>query len=70
MSGYIVWFNGPTHWVAKGQTYTARSSPKAEIYATDECAKQLKFVSLILSDMNLQKSIMPPPIPVYIDNRA
>ena len=70
MSGYILWYNGPIHWVAKRQTYTARSSAEAEIYATDECAKQLKFVSLILSDMKLQRSIMPKPTPVYNDNRA
>ena len=70
MSGYMVWINGPIHWVAKRQTYTARSSAEAEIYATDECAKQIKYISLVLSDLQLKDRIMPRPTPIYNDNRA
>ena len=70
MLGYMVLVNGPIHWVAKRQTYTARSLAEAEIYATDECVKQLKYISLILSDLWLKRSIMPHPTPIYNDNRA
>ena len=70
MSGYIIWLNGPVHWVSRRQTYTARSSAEAEIYATDECAKQLRHLSLILSDIHLKRTFMPAPTPIYNDNRA
>ena len=70
MSGYILWLNGPIHWVLKRQTYTARSSAKAEIYATDECAKQIKYLSLILHDINLKDTFMKQATPIYNDNQA
>ena len=68
MSGYILWLNGQIHWVSKRQTYTARSLAEAEIYATDECAKQIKYLSLILHDINLKDTFMKQAIPIYNDN--
>ena len=41
LSGYLLLFGGPVHWMSKRQTITARSTTEAEIYATDECVKQL-----------------------------
>ena len=70
MSGYLMWLNGPLHWVSKRQTYTARSSAEAEIYATDECAKQIRFLSLILQDLKLKSTFMNGPTKLYNDNHA
>jgi Reverse transcriptase (RNA-dependent DNA polymerase). len=33
ISGFLLWFGGPLHWVSKRQSITARSSTEAEIYA-------------------------------------
>ena len=35
ISGYIIWYGGPIHWISKRQAITARSSAEAKIYATD-----------------------------------
>ena len=70
MSGYLMWLNGPLHWISKRQTYTARSSAEAEIYATDECAKQVKFLSHILKDLHLKRTFMPDATKLYNDNQA
>ena len=70
MSGFLIWLGGPIHWVAKRQTITARSSAEAEIYATDECVKQLLQLSYILDGLNLIDEIMPKPTTLYNDNNA
>ena len=70
MSGFLIWLGGPVHWVAKRQTITARSSAEAEIYATDECVKQLLQLSYILEGLNLLQDFMPKPTTIYNDNNA
>ena len=70
ISGYLLWFNGPLHWVSKRQTITARSTAEAEIYATDECVKSLIHLDMLVSGLGLQQHIMPRPILVLNDNAA
>ena len=70
MSGFLIWLGGPVHWVAKRQSITARSSAEAEIYATDECVKQLIQLSYIIDGLRLIESLMPTPTPIFNDNSA
>ena len=72
MSGFIIIQNGPIHWVSKRQKVTARSSAEAEIYATDECVKELLRLQHIINDMNTSHIYTPnkEPIQVYNDNNA
>ena len=70
VSGYVIWLGGPMHWVSKRQTITARSSAESEIYATDECVKQLQQLTHIIEELNVGDIVMPNPTPVYNDNAA
>jgi hypothetical protein len=70
LSGFLIYFGGPMHWVSKRQTITARSSAEAEIYATDECTKCLLQIHQIVDGLHLEKEIMPLPTTVYNDNSA
>ena len=72
MSGFIILTNGPSHWVSKRQKITARSSAEAEIYATDECVKELLRLQHMLTDLHLQHIFMPTskPIEIFNDNTA
>jgi hypothetical protein len=70
ISGYLIWLSGPLHWVSKQQTITARSSAEAEIYATDECTKQLIHLSFLIKGFHLINNIMKPPTAIYNDNTA
>ena len=70
MSGFLLWLGGSLHWVAKRQSITARSSAEAEIYATDECVKQLIHLSYIIDGIDMIETVMPSPTPVYNDNTA
>jgi hypothetical protein len=70
ISGYLIWLGGPLHWVSKRQTITARSSAESEIYATDECTKQLIHLSFLIEGFHLINNIMKPPTPIYNDNAA
>ena len=70
LSGYILWMNGPIHWVSKRQTITARSTAEAEIYATDECTKFILHLRHILEELGLTKTLMPKPTTIYNDNAA
>jgi deoxyuridine 5'-triphosphate nucleotidohydrolase len=70
ISGHIIWLGGPVHWTSKRQTITARSSAEAEIYATDECTKQLIQLSFILDDLPISLPIMTLPSIIYNDNSA
>eukprot|EP00957_Ditylum_brightwellii_P079783 6067724-Ditylum_brightwellii.AAC.1 len=53
ISGYLLWMNGPLHWVSKHQSITTRSSAEAEMYAMDECIKALLHINNILEDLGL-----------------
>ena len=70
MSGHIIHLHGPLHWQSKRQTITARSSAEAEIYATDECVRELIYIRKILKDLKLTKTFMKLPIPILNDNMA
>ena len=71
-SGFIIMQNGPIHWVSKRQKITARSSAEAEIYATDECVKELLRLTYIIQDMECTHIYTPThkPIQVFNDNNA
>ena len=70
LSGFLLWLQGPLHWVSKRQTMTARSSAEAEIYATDECVKCLLHLSFLVDGLDLQNELLPPPTTIYNDNMA
>ena len=71
MSGFIIFFNGPVHWCSKRQKITARSSAEAEIYATDECVKELLRMKHMSHDLRIDNILFPgEPINVYNDNSA
>ena len=70
LSGYLIWLGGPLHWSSKRQAITARSSAEAEIYATDECVKQLQHLHHIFEDLNVLPLTMPGTTDVYNDNSA
>jgi hypothetical protein len=70
ISGYLIWLGGPIHWISKRQPITARSSAEAEIYATDECTKQLIHLSYLVDGLDLTNDIMGPPTIIYNDNSA
>jgi deoxyuridine 5'-triphosphate nucleotidohydrolase len=70
ISGYLIWLGGPVHWLSKRQSITARSSAEAEIYATDECTKQLIHLSYLIDGLCLTNDLMHPPTTIYNDNSA
>ena len=57
-------------WSSKRQSFTARSSAEAEIYATDECAKNLLHLMNIINDLGLGDELLKEPIPIWNDNNA
>ena len=69
ISGHIIVLHGPLHWQSKHQTITARSSAEAEIYATDQCVKDLIYLRNILQDMQLL-DLIPKKTKIYNDNMA
>jgi dUTPase len=70
LSGFLIYFGGPMHWISKRQTITARSSAEAEIYATDECTKCLIHLHQIVDGLELTNDIMSLPTTIYNDNAA
>jgi hypothetical protein len=70
ISGHLLILNGPLHWSAKRQKITARSSAEAEIYATDECCKDILRTQHIIQDLNLEHIFLAPSTPLYNDNMA
>jgi len=57
-------------WTCKRQSFTARSSAEAEIYATDECAKNILHLLNIINDLGLTDSIINGPVDIWNDNNA
>ena len=70
LSGHLVWMNGPVHWSSKRQTITARSTAEAEIYATDECTKNILHFRHLLQDLNLMHIFAPHATTLHNDNAA
>jgi 5-deoxy-D-glucuronate isomerase len=72
MSGFVIFDNSPLHWMSKRQKITVRNSAKAEIYATDQCVKEILRIKHIFNDMDVKHLYMPTnePIQVYNNNAA
>jgi hypothetical protein len=70
VSGYLLWLGGPLHWSSKRQKITARSSAEAEIYATDECVKQIQYLRNIIHDMHTNHLLLSKTTTIYNDNMA
>ena len=70
MSGHVVCLHGPLHWLSKRQSLTSCSLAEAEIYATDECVKDIQYISHILADLDLSTKLIYEPILVLNDNMA
>ena len=68
MSGHIIFLYGPLHWQSKRQTITARSSAEAEIYATDECVRELTYLRKVYTDLGLLSTFLSNPISIKNDN--
>ena len=70
MSVLIGMFDGPLHWTSKRQNITASTSAEAEIYATDECVKDLIHFHILLLYLNLLEVFIREEytITVYNDN--
>eukprot|EP00957_Ditylum_brightwellii_P011596 876551-Ditylum_brightwellii.AAC.1 len=68
ISGFLLWINGPVHWISKCHQITARSSAEAEIYATDKCVKVLLHIKNILEDLGLKELIMGEMTKIYNGN--
>ena len=67
MSGFLITPNGPLHWSSKRQNNTARNSVEAEIYATNECIKELIYLHLLLLELSVLEVFIPnsDPFTVY-----
>ena len=70
ISGHIITLHGPVHWCSKRQSITARSSAESEIYATDECCKDILYLSQLIHDLNLQADLLDKTIHIYNDSMA
>ena len=70
LSGHLVWLCGPVHWVSKRQTITARSTAEAEIYATDECTKNILHIRHLLDDLHLLDTYAPAATILHNDIAA
>jgi len=70
ISGHVITLHGPIHWSSKRQKITARSSCEAEIYATDECLKDILHIRHIIQDLHLSQDILHTKTKIYNDNMA
>ena len=70
ISGHVLTFMGPLNWTSKRQKITARSSCEAEIYATDECVKDIIHLRHVIQDLDLEKELLHPKTKIYNDNMA
>ena len=70
ISGHIIFLYGPLHWQSKRQSITARSSAEAEIYATDECVRELTYIRNIFKNLGMQKEFFSKPINIFNDSMA
>lgn len=70
ISGHIIFLYGPLHWQSKRQTITARSSAEAEIYATDECVRELIYLRKLYTELNLHNVFFKKAIDIRNDNMA
>jgi len=59
---------GPVQWSSKRQKIAARSSGEAEIYATDECAKDLMHIQNLIADLELSEEMLDEKTKLFNDN--
>ena len=67
-SGHIILLEGPLQWKACRQTITARSTAESEIYATNNCVKEILHLSNTIQDLILHKQLMPSATPIITRN--
>ena len=70
ISGHVIMLQGPLHWSSKRQRITARSSCEAEIYATDECVKDILHIRHIIQDLELEQMLLHDKTKIFNDNMA
>ena len=70
ISGHLITHHGPLHWCSKRQKITARSSAEAEIYATDQCVKDILYLRNIINDLKLLPELCQNKTKIYNDNMA
>ena len=70
ISGHIITLHGPLHWSSKRQSITARSSAESEIYATDECCKDILYLSQLIHELHLHKELLNATTHIYNDSMA
>ena len=70
VNGHIINLYGPIQWQSKRQTITARSSAEAEIYATDECVRELIYIRKLIRDLGFENTFLSNPITIHNDNSA
>lgn len=64
-SGFVVTLYGnPVHWTLKKQSVAAQSTTEAEFIAMNHCAKQLRWMSSLVSDLRID---IPTP-KIYNNN--
>ena len=69
MSGHVITrCGGPVLWKAKRQERTSRSSCEAEIYATDECAKDTLSIRHRAEDLGFSDTQQPTTL--FNDNQG
>jgi len=61
---------GPVQWSSKRQKITVRSSGEAEIYATDECVKDLMHMWNLIADLELSEEMLDQKTKLFNDNMA
>ena len=64
ISGHIITLHGPVHWSSN------RSSAESEIYATDECCKDILYLSQLIHYLNLQSDLLNKTIHIYNDSMS
>jgi len=70
ISGHLITLHGPIHWSSKRQSITARSTAESEIYAADECVKDIIRIKHIIEDLGLQSKLVQKKTKIYNDNMA
>ena len=66
--GHIIFLSGgPLIWKCNKETCISCSSCKAEIKATDKCAKNVQWMRNLLDDLDL---LCPSPTPIYNNDQA
>jgi hypothetical protein len=66
-SGYVIMLsNGPIAWSSRRQSVVAQSTMEAELIAACECAKELKFIKMLLKEL----TDLEVKATLFIDNQS